>query len=178
LNKKSVTIVGSRNASEYGKRNAGNIAYYLAKKDYVIISGLAIGIDTMAHIGALKAKGRTIAVLTHGLNKIYPYCNRQLAIEILKNNGTLISENPIGTTISKESFSYRDRIMSGLSMNTIIVEAKKESGSLITADYALSQGRDVYAIPGNIISQTSQGTNQLLKEGAKPVIRLYNEFYK
>lgn len=170
LNKKGVTIIGSRECTQYGKRTASNLAYILSKKGYVIVSGLAIGIDTHAHIGALKAGGKTIAVLAHGLNQIYPKENKKLAIEILKHNGTLISEYPIGAQIKKENFVNRNRIMSGLTEKTIVVEAKQKSGSLVTANFALEQGRDVYAVLGDITSKTSAGTNKLIQEGAKPII--------
>ncbi len=170
LNKKGVTIVGSRNCTSYGKKIATELAYILSKKGYVIVSGLAIGIDTYAHIGALKAGKETIAVLAHGLNQIYPKQNRELAIEILKHNGTLISEYPINEKIKKENFVKRNRIMSGLTEKTIVVEAEEKSGSLVTANFALEQGRDVYAVLGDINSKNSMGTNKLIQEGAKTLI--------
>lgn len=171
LNKKGVTIVGSRNCSQYGRKIATNLAYKLAKNNYVIVSGLAIGIDSHAHIGALKAHGKTIAVLAHGLNQIYPKENRKLAIEILKHGGTLISEYPTNYKIKKENFIQRNRIMSGITERTIIVEAEEKSGSLVTANYALEQGKDVYAVLGDITSKTSLGTNKLIQEGAIPIIK-------
>ena len=147
LNKDCVSIVGARTATTYGKRISEYIGNNLAKMDYAVISGLAKGIDTYAHIGALNAKGRTIAVVATPLNRIYPRENRELAIQILKNNGTIISEHPIGYKISKEDFLKRNRIMSGMSKAIIVVEAGKNSGSLTTANYALAQGREVYAVP-------------------------------
>lgn len=167
LNRKSITIVGARECSNYGKKVATELSYKNAKKGYVIVSGLAKGIDKYAHIGALKAKGRTIAVLAHGLNQIYPKENRKLAIDIINNNGTLITEYSFKDSIKKENFVNRNRIVSGLSEATIIVEAKEKSGSLITANFALEQGRDVYAVPGDISSRNSIGTNKLIQDGAK-----------
>lgn len=170
LNKKGVTIVGSRQCTKYGRNIGNKLGYMLSKRGYVIVSGLAIGIDTSAHIGALKAKGRTIAVLAHGLNHIYPKQNKKLAIEILKHNGTIISEYPINAQIKRENFVNRNRIMSGLTEKTIVVEAEEKSGSLVTANLALEQGRDVYAVLGDITSKTSMGTNKLIQEGAKIII--------
>lgn len=170
LNKKGVTIVGSRQCTKYGRNIGNKLAYMLSKRGYVIVSGLAIGIDTSAHIGALKAKGRTIAVLAHGLNHIYPKQNKKLAIEILKHNGTIISEYPINAQIKRENFVNRNRIMSGLTEKTIVVEAEEKSGSLVTANLALEQGRDVYAVLGDITSKTSMGTNKLIQEGAKTIL--------
>lgn len=173
LNKRSVTIVGTRDCSKYGKEIATKLAYNKAKEGKVVVSGLARGIDTYAHIGALKANGRTIAVLAHGLNQIYPRENRRLAIEILKNNGTIITEYPINEPIKRENFVKRNRIVSGLSEETIVVEAKEKSGALITADLALEQGRDVYAVPGDITSPNSIGTNKLIQEGAQIIIDIF-----
>ena len=147
LNCNAITIVGSRKASNYGKKAAEYISYKLSKMDYVIISGLAKGIDSYAHIGTLKAKGRTIAVLATPLNRVYPPQNRGLAIEIINNNGTIISENPIGYNLKNNDFLRRNRIMSGMVREIVVVEASKNSGSLTTASYALSQGREVYAVP-------------------------------
>ena len=167
LRKECVGIVGARNCSLYGKKQAENIAYKLSSEGKVIVSGLALGIDSYAHIGALKANGRTIAVLAHGLNKIYPPQNRELAIQILKHNGTLISEYSIEEIMKRENFEKRNRIISGLSKEVIVIEAGIKSGSLITANYALEQGRSVYAVPGNIDSKYSVGTNKLLQNGAE-----------
>lgn len=167
LRKECVSIVGSRKCSLYGRNQAEKIAYKLSNEGKVIVSGLALGIDSCAHIGALKANGRTIAVLAHGLNKIYPPQNRELAIQILKHNGTIISEYSISEIMKKENFERRNRIISGLSSKTIVVEAAIKSGALITANYAMEQGRSVIAVPGNIDSKYSQGTNKLLKIGAE-----------
>lgn len=167
LRRKCVSIVGCRKCSDYGETKAKQIAYKIAKDNYVIVSGLAQGIDTSAHIGAIQAKGRTIAVLAHGLNMIYPAENKQLAKQIIQNGGTLISEYSIEDKFKRENFILRNRIISGLSIATIVVEAKEKSGSLVTANYALEQGREVYAVPGNIWNENSFGTNNLIKAGAK-----------
>ena len=162
-----MTIVGCRNCTENGSHIAKKLAYNLAKQNCVIVSGLARGIDSFAHIGALQAKGRTIAVLGNGLNKIYPLENRNLVKNIILNGGTLISEYDFNSPVQKENFVRRNRIMSGLSLNTIIVEAGKRSGTLITANYALEQGRNIYCVPGRIDSEKSRGTNELIKNGAQ-----------
>ena len=167
LREKSIAIVGSRDCSKYGTKVAKEVAYNLSKKGIIIVSGLARGIDTAAHQGVIKAKGRTIAVLANGLDSIYPKENKELAIEILKNGGAIISEYPIGTEPLKENFPKRNRIISGLCESAIVVEAKEHSGALITANYAIEQGRNVYAIPGNIYSAYSKGTNELIKNGAE-----------
>lgn len=169
LNKSCVAIVGTRNSSKIGEMTARNIAYYFAKKGYVIISGLAEGIDKNAHIGALEANGKTIAVLGHGLNMIYPYSNRELAKKIIKNDGTLVTEYSTEEKIEKLNFANRNRIISGLSIATIVVEAKAKSGALITADFALEQGREVFAVPGRITEKNHDGCNMLLMEGASPI---------
>lgn len=162
-----ISIVGTRNPTNNGKYLAEKISYGLALKGNVIVSGLANGIDTYAHIGALKARGKTIAVLPKSLDKIYPLNNRKLAIEILKNGGTLISEYDFFDDITRNNFSYRNRIISGLSMSTIIVEAKKNSGTLVTANFALEQGRNIYVVPGNISNSYYEGSNELIKDGAE-----------
>ncbi len=130
---------------------------------------LQSGIDTYAHLGTLEAKGRTIAVLANGLDMIYPNENRELAKKIIKMGGTLVSEYLTGEKPKKQNFPARNRIISGLSESTIVVEAKKNSGSLITANFALEQGRNLYAVPGNIYSKNSQGTNELIKQGAEVI---------
>ena len=134
-----------------------------------MISGLARGIDSYAHQGAIKAKGKTIAVLGSGLDIIYPPENAKLYKEIIMNNGAIITEYPLGSKPEKYHFPERNRIISGLSDGVLVVEAKKKSGTMITVDFALEQGREVYAIPGNISSDSSYGTNELIKEGAIPV---------
>lgn len=166
---KGVAIVGCRDCSEYGKSVAKKIAYDLAKQNITIISGLAKGIDKYAHIGALNANGKTIAVLGNGLDIAYPSENKKLFELILEKNGLIITEYVIGTKPSKLSFPARNRIVSGLSEGVAVVEAKEKSGALITADFALEQGKEVYAVPGNIYSLNSFGTNELIKQGANIV---------
>ena len=124
-------------------------------------------IGKAAHLGALLANGKTIAVLGTGLNKIYPYENTELARRIIRSNGTIISEYSLNDKIQRDNFAYRNRIISGLSNDVIVVEANEKSGALITAEYALLQGKNVYAVPGNINNQNSSGTNRLIKDGAK-----------
>lgn len=169
LNSKSIAIIGCRDCTEYGKNNAFRFGYELAQRGICIISGLARGIDAYAHMGALKAKGKTIAVLGCGLDVIYPEGNLRLYQEILRNSGAIITEYPIGTKPEKHHFPARNRIISGLSDGVLVVEAKRRSGTSITVNYALEQGKDVFAIPGNISSINSYGTNELIKEGAIPV---------
>ena len=139
----------------------------MAKENIIIVSGLAKGIDSYAHIGALKAKGKTVAVVAHGLDTIYPKENYELARQIVLNGGCIVSEYPIGTRVQAKNFPERNRIISGLSEGTIVVEAKERSGALITANFALEQGRTVYAVPGSIFSENSKGTNKLIKQGAE-----------
>lgn len=174
LKEKSIAIVGARNCSIYGKTVARNIAKELAENKINTISGLAIGIDTQAHIGA---NGNTIAVLGSGLNVIYPAKNINLAREIIYNKGLIITEYKLGAKPDRLHFPNRNRIISGISNGVIVVEAKKKSGSLITADFALEQGKDVYAVPGNITSLNSEGTNNLIKEGAIPYTNI-EDIYK
>ena len=168
--KNNIAMIGSRNCSSYGERAAKDFAYNLAKVDICIVSGLAKGIDSFSHIGALNAKGKTIAVLGSGLDNIYPKENIKLVEEIIKNNGLVISEYPLGTKPLKYHFPARNRIISGLSDSILVVEARKNSGTNITVDFALEQGKDVFVIPGNIYSKTSDGTNFLITEGAIPVL--------
>ncbi len=164
----NIAIVGSRIASLYGQRMAKLISKELAEAGLVVVSGLAIGIDTAAHQGALAGDGVTVAVLGGGINKLYPAENKKLADEIL-NKGAIISEYPMDMSPEPGYFPVRNRIVSGLSRAVLVVEAKDKSGALITADIALEQGRDVFAVPGNVDSARSQGTNNLLKQGAKLV---------
>jgi len=166
--KLSIAIVGSRRASFYGLNSAEKFAYELASMGFTVVSGLAYGIDTQAHKGALKAGNRTIAVLGSGLAKIYPAENKKLAGEIAQH-GAVISEFPIQEEPRRQNFPCRNRVISGLSMGVLVVEAARNSGALITADFSLEQGRDVFALPGKIDSQTSFGTNSLIKQGAKLV---------
>ena len=174
LNDLSIAIVGCRETTEYGKKAAIYFASNLAKQDINIVSGLAKGIDSYAHIGALQAKGKTIAVIGSGLDIIYPKENEKLAQEIIKSGGAIISEYPLGTKPEKEHFPARNRIISGLSNGVLVVEAKEKSGSLITADFAMEQGKDVFVVPGNINSLNSVGTNNLIKDGAI-LVNNYND---
>ena len=168
--KNNIAMIGSRNCSSYGERAAKDFAYNLAREDVCIVSGLAKGIDSFSHIGALNAKGKTIAVLGSGLDNIYPKENIKLVEEIINNNGLVISEYPLGTKPLKYHFPARNRLISGLSDSVLVVEARKNSGTNITVDFALEQGKDVFVIPGNIYSKTSDGTNFLITEGAIPVM--------
>ncbi|MFH1245230.1 MAG: DNA-processing protein DprA [Candidatus Omnitrophota bacterium] len=164
----ALAIVGSRRATYYGLHNAEKLAFELASRGIVIVSGLARGIDSAAHRGALKAGGRTIAVLGSGLNRIYPAENAGLA-EQISHHGAVISEFSPDSPPLRHNFPRRNRIISGLSLGVIVVEAAKRSGALLTANFALEQGREVFAFPGNIDSWTSCGTHGLIKQGAKLV---------
>jgi len=166
----SIGIVGTRNPSSYGNQITPLITKDLSNFGLTIISGLAKGIDTLAHQATLNANGRTIAVLGTGIDKksIYPAINIQLAEEIT-HKGALISEFPIGTQPAAQNFPQRNRIISGLSLGVLVIEASEKSGSLITARNALEQNRDVFAIPGNVFSINSLGPNKLIKMGAKLV---------
>lgn len=166
--KNSISIVGSRKATYYGKMVAEKLSKDLALAGLTVISGLARGIDTAAHKGAISVNGRTIAVLGCGIDHIYPPENRRLAEEI-EGSGALISEFPLYTLPERKNFPRRNRVISGLSLGTVVVEAAEKSGALITADFALEQGREVFAIPGNINSPLSNGSHNLIKQGAKLV---------
>lgn len=165
LNNKNIGIVGCRECTTYGKKSAEYFAYNLSKQNINIVSGLAKGIDSYAHLGSLNT-GNTIAVLGNGLDMLYPKENLELANEIIKRGGTIISEYPCGTKPDKMKFPARNRIISGISSGIIVIEAKEKSGTLITVDFALEQGRDVFVVPGNINSINSVGTNDLIKQGA------------
>ena len=170
LNKKSIAIVGTRNCTPYGAECAEKFATDISKNDICIISGMALGIDTFAHKGALKEKGNTIAVLGCGFDYIYPEENIDLFNRILENGGLVVSEYQPKTKAVLSKFPYRNRIISGLAMGTLVVEAtRNRSGSLVTARYAKEQNKRVFSIPGNINLKTSGGTNDLIKEGAKLV---------
>lgn len=166
-----VGIVGSRKVSMYGKAVTEQFASSLAGQGVVVVSGLAIGVDGIAHQASLHAGGRTIAVLPCGLDAIYPSSHRQLAEDILKKGGALISEYPVGTPPLKQHFIARNRLISGLSAALLVTEAAAKSGSLHTAQFALEQGRTVFAVPGNITSNLSEGTNNLLYAGASIAIK-------
>ncbi len=166
--KMAVALVGSRRASYYGIEVCEKLAYDLAIRGVTIVSGMALGIDTAAHKGALKAKGRTIAVLGSGHGHIYPPQNKKLYSDIVKT-GAVVTEFENETQPLPYNFPQRNRIISGLSLGVVVVEAARNSGALITADFALEQGREVFAVPGKISSQTSSGTHELIKDGARLV---------
>jgi len=165
----TVAIVGTRKPTAYGKEVGHKLAYDLAKRGVVIVSGLALGIDAIAHRGALEAGGITLAVLGNGLPDIYPASHKTLAQEIVKKGGGIISEYEPETQAWPNQFLERNRIVSGLSDAVIIVEAAARSGTLNTAAHALEQGREVFVVPGNITSPPSAGCNALLKQGAHPI---------
>ncbi|MCY3741431.1 MAG: DNA-processing protein DprA [Candidatus Poribacteria bacterium] len=162
----SLSIVGSRDAKDYGRKVSYRLSYQLAQRGLTIVSGLARGIDTSAHRGALEAGGRTIAVMGSGLNFIYPAANGDLA-EKITESGALISEFPMGVKPKPRNFPRRNRIISGLTLGTVVVEASNRSGALITARLAGEQGREVFAVPGEIFSELSTGTHKLINNGAK-----------
>ncbi len=164
-----IAIVGARAASDIGRRMAQRLGLELAAKGFTVVSGLARGIDGEAHQGALDAHGKTVAVLGCGVDVIYPAEHRKLAEAILAGGGALISELPIGTQPLAENFPTRNRILSGLCLGVVIVEAAEKSGSLITARMALEQDRQVFAVPGSPLSGKTRGSNRLLKDGAKLV---------
>jgi DNA processing protein len=164
----AVGVIGTRGATVYGKEVAARFASDFAAAGVTVVSGMARGIDTAAHRGALKNGGRTIAVLGCGLDIVYPPENRELMAEIVER-GAVISEFNIGTGPLAQNFPKRNRIISGLSRAIVAIEAKEKSGVMNTVDWAASQGRDVFAIPGNIYSRASSGTNRLIKDGATPV---------
>jgi DNA processing protein len=161
----AVAMVGTRTPTHYGFAVTRSMAYELASRKITIVSGMARGIDTQAHKGALAAKGRTIAVLGCGIDTAYPPENKALMEEIARS-GAVVTENPFGTKPESGYFPARNRIISGLAAGTVIIEAAEDSGSLITADYTLKQGRKLFALPGNISSPLSRGTNSLIKQGA------------
>ena len=171
----SIAIVGTRKASPYGTQVTETLAGGLARQQITIVSGLAVGIDTIAHKAALKAGGRTIAVLGSGLDIIYPYENTRLAAEITEH-GALISEYPLGARPESGNFPARNRIVSGLSRGVLVTEAPRPSGALITASRALEQNREVFAVPGpipdSILRAHCEGTNNLIQQGAKLVMRV------
>jgi DNA processing protein len=166
---RSVAVVGARMASEAGRRMAQRLGFELAGKGFTVVSGLARGIDSEAHQGTLEAGGRTIAVMGCGIDVIYPPENRKLAEAIVAGGGGLISELPIGTPPIAENFPARNRLISGLCLGVVIVEAAEKSGSLITARMALEQDRQVFAVPGSPLTGKSRGSNRLIKDGARLV---------
>lgn len=172
---KTIAIVGSRKATTYGLKVAYEVGFQLGQRKVTVVSGMAYGIDSSAHRGAIDAKGRTYAVLGCGVDITYPKQNKKLKEEI-ENSGALISEFPFSTDPLSMNFPVRNRIISAISDGVIVVEASEKSGALLTADYALDQGKDVYAVPGSIYSELSRGTNQLIKSGAIPYLNI-NDIY-
>ncbi len=164
----SLAIVGSRNPTRGGLRNAVDFSRYLTKSGYAIVSGLAEGIDTAAHRGARAVNGHTVAFLGHGIDRVYPAQNHDLAHRIAET-GALVSEYPLGSPPDKRHFPERNRLISGLSLGTLVVEAARRSGSLITARLAAEQGREVFALPGSIHNPLARGCHELIRQGAKLV---------
>ncbi|TVZ41709.1 DNA processing protein [Alteromonadaceae bacterium 2753L.S.0a.02] len=164
-----VAVVGSRNPTPSGRGSAFEFSRELASAGFAITSGLALGIDSAAHQGALAAHGKTIAVLGTGIDQVYPQRNKQIADQIVQSGGALVSEFPLGTGATPANFPQRNRIISGLSYGTLVVEAAVRSGSLITARYAIQQNRELFAIPGSIHNPLAKGCHQLIREGAKLV---------
>ena len=165
---RAIAIVGTRRPSHYGVSTTEQLAYDLASRGITIVSGLARGIDSAAHRGALAGGGRTIAVLGCGVDVVYPRENRAL-MDKVPGSGAVVSEFPMGTQPDRPHFPRRNRIISGLSLGTVVVEAAERSGSLITAGLALQEGREVFAVPGKVDATTSRGTNRLIKQGARLV---------
>ena len=169
LHSPQIGVVGSRNASRMGLETASDFSGYLASVGITITSGLALGIDAASHEGALKAEGETIAVIGTGADRVYPARNRELAHQIVDSGGLIVSEFPVGTAPVSGNFPKRNRIISGLSLGVLVIEAALKSGSLITARLASEQGREVFAIPGSIHNPLAHGCHQLIRQGAKLV---------
>ncbi|OGE91576.1 MAG: DNA protecting protein DprA [Candidatus Doudnabacteria bacterium RIFCSPHIGHO2_02_FULL_48_21] len=167
----AIAVVGTRKFSTYGKQATAELVTGMVRANLTIVSGLALGIDSLAHRTAVECGGRTIAVLACGVDNIYPALNRHVAQQILDSGGAIISELPLGTPPLKHHFPNRNRIISGMSLGTLVIEAAAESGSLITAQHALDQNRQIFAVPGSIFNPGSEGPNNLLKMGAKAVTR-------
>lgn len=165
---RAIAVVGTRRSSRYGRSVAERLSEDLARSGITVLSGLAVGIDSAAHRGALRGEGATVAVLGSGLLRLYPAANRALAEEVAEH-GLLVSEYALDTPPAKWTFPQRNRILSGLSRGVVVVEAPEHSGALITARLALEQGREVFAVPGNVTSAGSVGTNRLIRDGAKLV---------
>ena len=165
--KLSIGIVGSRRATIYGREMARKLSAQLARVGVTVVSGLARGVDTAAHTGALEGKGRTVAVIGCGIDVVYPAENKKLADQIVEKGGAIVSEFPFGSPPDAQNFPMRNRIISGWSTGVVVVEADIKSGALITAKQAHDQGREVFAVPGRADSPLSRGTNRLIKDGAK-----------
>lgn len=167
----AVALVGTRQASAYGREVARGLARELAHNGVTVVSGLALGIDATAHEAAIEAGGRTLAVLGSGVDQIYPAKNRKMALA-LTQQGALISEYSLGTRPEASNFPPRNRIISGLSLAVVVIEAGQRSGALITAKFAAEQGRDVFAVPGSILQPSSAGCNALIQDGAQPLLSI------
>ncbi len=167
-----ISVIGTRKATIEGKNIARQLSFELTNLGFIIVSGLAMGIDTAAHEGCLQANGITIAVLANGLDKIYPAQNESLAKKILENKGAIISEYPPGTPAYKDNFLSRNRIISGLSIASIVIEAPFNSGALSTANYAAEQGREVFVAPGPINHPNYSGSHRLIRDGARLITSL------
>lgn len=165
-----IGIVGTRKAGDYGRKAAKEISFNLSKKGITVVSGLALGIDEAAHIGALEAGARTLAVLGHGLDMIYPKENKALAKRIVESSGALLSEYRTGEKPKPERFLERNRIISGLSKAVVIIEAPSRSGALNTARHALEQNREIFVVPGRAENKNFKGSHKLIREGAGLVI--------
>lgn len=165
----AVAIVGTRRITPYGRQVTEELAAFLAGNGITVVSGLARGVDAAAHAAALRAGGRTLAVLGSGVDRIYPPENRQLAEHIVER-GAVLSDYPVGTAPDAGNFPPRNRIISGLSMAVVVIEAGETSGALITAGFAAEQGREVFAVPGSILAPQSKGTNKLIQSGALPLL--------
>ncbi len=165
----SLAIVGTRRCTDYGKKVVIDFTKTLTSAGFIIVSGLAKGIDTLAHKTCIEHKGKTIAVLGSGLDKIYPKENKKLVQEIIENKGLIISEYPSFTPPNRFHFPDRNRIIAGLSLGVLVIEAREKSGALITADWAISQNKPIFAIPGSVYNTTSAGCHSLIKKGARLV---------
>lgn len=167
----AVAVVGTRRVTPYGRQVANELAVFLAQNGITVVSGMARGVDAIAHQSAMRAGGRTIAVLGSGVDVIYPPEHARLASEICKQ-GALVSDYAIGTKPDGINFPPRNRIISGLTLATVVVEAGETSGALITAEFAVEQGKEVFAVPGSILAPQSSGTNRLIEQGARPLLKM------
>ena len=172
LNHKMITVVGSRKMSQYGREVTEKLVRDLVGKDFVIVSGLARGIDGVAHRSCINSGGKTLAVLGHGFDRIYPPEHRGLAKQIIMSGGCLVTEFPYNFPINKQNFILRNRIVAGLSLGTLVVEGASKSGTKITAGFAADYGREVFCVPGPIGSELSEGPAELIQQGAKLVTKV------
>lgn len=166
----ALAVVGARQVSAYGKQIGVEIVRDLVLQGITVVSGLALGVDTLAHQEALRVGGRTVAVVGNGIDQVYPFQNKTLAAKIIEN-GAILSEFPLGTPPHNYNFPRRNRIISGLSLGVLVIEAKDKSGSLITARYAIEQNREIFAVPGSIYNPCSVGTNQLIQKGEAKLVQ-------